>query len=436
MREAEGRLIPRMLELAIQRWRQRGIDEAYATFFSDAPLPDDILTHPEHESLFLTWVALQFAPALYTRWRRSPPPATPAELLLAEARDLSEVDRRFVVAANRRRCHFYVVKGAEPGESIDLEDALTGSACRVVERTASKTVRAGGMLYARVVSLDGESIMLGCGAALLKPTTRTQLADAIRDATGRRGRLTDREVDELDDQLRRWYLFAAEHELNPPLPTVTNTDGDPLAPTTMHFALTCTPEDAYAALRSLNISDADDSELLDGAERDGSGRLQGFLLDWTKRGNRQHKDWENTILGHIEVRDSALTASVNSNRRAERLRKEIEKRLGSRVAFVRSVIESIETLMRESREKAGRGGTRQGDRQPETEPGIDPAVVDAFYQRHWDNWLDERIPALKNRTPREAARTPAGRQRLEALLREFEWQGGAPVERLRNELGL
>jgi hypothetical protein len=56
-------------------------------------------------------------------------------------------------------------------------------------------------------------------------------------------------------------------------------------------------------------------------------------------------------------------------------------------------------------------------------------------QRHWDEWLDVRVPALGHLTPREAAATPDGRTRLLALLDEFEWRaerGRIPeVERLR-----
>ena len=36
-------------------------------------------------------------------------------------------------------------------------------------------------------------------------------------------------------------------------------------------------------------------------------------------------------------------------------------------------------------------------------------------------WCDERIPALGNRTPCQAIRTPAGRAQVEGLLREVEW---------------
>jgi len=51
-----------------------------------------------------------------------------------------------------------------------------------------------------------------------------------------------------------------------------------------------------------------------------------------------------------------------------------------------------------------------------------PEVQEAlrgFLARHWENWLDSKLPALRFETPRQAAKTPAGRERLEALFAEF-----------------
>ena len=39
---------------------------------------------------------------------------------------------------------------------------------------------------------------------------------------------------------------------------------------------------------------------------------------------------------------------------------------------------------------------------------------------HWQNWFDDPIPALGNQTPRQAAKTEKGRERLEALLLQYE----------------
>jgi hypothetical protein len=41
-------------------------------------------------------------------------------------------------------------------------------------------------------------------------------------------------------------------------------------------------------------------------------------------------------------------------------------------------------------------------------------------REQWGSWLDTRVPALGNKTPRQAARTAGGRERLEALLGQFE----------------
>ena len=64
-------------------------------------------------------------------------------------------------------------------------------------------------------------------------------------------------------------------------------------------------------------------------------------------------------------------------------------------------------------------------------------------ERHWDAWLDTRLPVLGNRTPRQAARTPDGRERLQALLAEFAWTAertpnamSPDVPALRARLGL
>lgn len=41
-------------------------------------------------------------------------------------------------------------------------------------------------------------------------------------------------------------------------------------------------------------------------------------------------------------------------------------------------------------------------------------------REHWRAWLDQPIPALGNKSPRQCARTPQGREKLEALLLDFE----------------
>ena len=65
-------------------------------------------------------------------------------------------------------------------------------------------------------------------------------------------------------------------------------------------------------------------------------------------------------------------------------------------------------------------------------------------ERHWEAWLDQPIGLLLDETPRQAARTPKGRERLEALLMDIEYRNEhlsqpelrADVSALRRKLGL
>ena len=67
----------------------------------------------------------------------------------------------------------------------------------------------------------------------------------------------------------------------------------------------------------------------------------------------------------------------------------------------------------------------------------------AMADQHWDQWLVTALPALNGRTPKTAATTPEGRERLEAILLDFSQKGGGSlqlfdpdVESLRRSLGL
>lgn len=48
-------------------------------------------------------------------------------------------------------------------------------------------------------------------------------------------------------------------------------------------------------------------------------------------------------------------------------------------------------------------------------PGLEGAI-----RRAYANWADEPIPALNNKTPRQAMLTPAGLERVKGLLRSYE----------------
>ena len=51
---------------------------------------------------------------------------------------------------------------------------------------------------------------------------------------------------------------------------------------------------------------------------------------------------------------------------------------------------------------------------------VQQQIYSQFMQKHCENWLNEKIPALDGKTPRQAVKTADGRRRVTELLKSFE----------------
>ena len=290
------------------------------------------------------------------RHRRGWPDRPAAREYLDERRlDLRALQIRYVEAALSRPLSFFVVTAVAPGRSLDLRDVLTGRICRVLERSASISLEASALLMARVLSVDDVSIMLGAGAWVIPPAFHNPII-TFRDSFVRGGKLLDEQTAQtLHVDVVRDYRDIVDELMNPRMPTLANTDGDPIAPTTVEFALQSTPCEAFDRLASLAYGyDAD--ALLADARRDGSGTVTAVTVPWTVAGNKVHREWENTSLGTIEIDGRRLTVSVNSEQRARKIRGLPAKRLGDTAVLARQQVESIEALLDK---KEGHGPSRR-----------------------------------------------------------------------------
>jgi len=72
-----------------------------------------------------------------------------------------------------------------------------------------------------------------------------------------------------------------------------------------------------------------------------------------------------------------------------------------------------------------------GHAPPDLPPEVISELVAEVIQRNYADWADEPLPALGNRTPRDAISTPAGLERVKGLLRSYE-DGEAQSAREQN----
>ncbi len=412
--------------------------EAAWTVFVDNParpfLPDDPLI-----PVFMPWFLYYWKPSL------APGPATalstaadqpPAAAFLASAasRRLDPLARDYVENALQAPFSFYDVKSSRPGQSLTLHDVLTGETLEVLEHSASQTLRPGDILLAQPVRVKDITVLECCGPVAIPPRHKKKLVELRKRWREEYGALDRHTLASLAlDILHCYQALVAELTLDT-MPELQNTDGEALRPQELVFEIP-SPQAAFDALWPLSLQEGPQS-LLQDAEYDEAGALHKVVFPWLKEGNARHKSWRNTILGNIRIKGTRLTIEVNSDERAARMREEVEKRLGDQARYRGTVLHSVEKMLADG---AARGGK---DQAPEPLPPELQEKLLEITEAHWNDWIHEKIPALGDMTPLEAAKDPEGRELLEALLLEIQRKrlpqlpDYDPVPRLRARLGL
>jgi hypothetical protein len=254
------------------------------------------------------------------------------------------------------------------------------------------------------------------------------------------GAMTDDLLLDVGYELRDFFMYLHDTLFEPP--QMTNTDGEPLSFRRLHYTID-SPEEAFQALAPL-CTLASEEELRSEAELDANGQMHKIDFSWSREGHALSKGMENTVLGNISIEGQQMTVEVNSAGREERIKEEIDKRIGSRAAYRVTDIRSLESVMEEGAAGSGSPEMDQEQEALQQTPEVQEAIKEML-TKHWQGWLDTGIPALKGKTPREAVKSDEGREAVLALLRDIEAseaRSSMPVSQqpyvdwARKELGL
>jgi hypothetical protein len=341
--------------------------------------------------------------------------------MLEKSKQLTAMERLFLEQATTQPLSFYEVVWNKPGERMAVWDVLIGGETEVIERSGSRNLRPGDLLFAQIWH-QPELAVFGSSAPICIPPDKKieviELRKKLKSRIAKQNRyLTPHDLLRYADLIRGTYLDIRDRLFLPPV--LCNTDGDPLLFHTLTFRIE-SAEAAFDALAPLAAGRSRE-ELLDESELGEDGKLRKIDIDWIKEGNRKFKTWDNTILGCLKISEGLLIAEVNSENRAKRLRKEIERRLGSLAVHQSTLAQTLEEMRKNMpQEKAE-------DAEPcETEVAAmlpDPGVkkqLQAAMQKQVESWIHQKIPALGGRTPLEAVSDPDGKEMVEALLLDWE----------------
>jgi hypothetical protein len=213
-----------------------------------------------------------------------------------------------------------------------------------------------------------------------------------------------------------WLVHTLKY-LHEPLPEMVNRDGEALVFTETRFPFL--DEQLEEIVHRLDTAadwerDTPDEHTwiwLPEPEAVADKKQGGISLD-TRRGG-QHP-----INGTLEAKPGVLTLTTNSVARSQRGQAVLQALLHGLVGPALSKLQTPEQLMAENETH------QQGDGDREPTDTIDPEIAAEIIQhtldQHYRQCLDEPIPALDNKTPRQCARSKQGREKVIEWLKHLE----------------
>lgn len=437
--ENEAALLLRFIERV---YGEAAVDEAWAAFNLDASEPFD----PEspYLPLFLSWMQGVWSPDPHatTVADASLHGVPPLRAFLArKGRHLDPLSRAYMEACLAAPFTFMEVLGCEPERSLRTRDIFTGEELEILERSATRFLDPGDLVYGQVAAVQGIRVLEAMGPVPLPPIHRIELVKLRQAMAQGSASPTPSLLAQFDDELRSTYLRLSEALLFPEFPVLQNTDGEALVPHRLVYDVESATQ-AFEALRDLGDDPTEPTRQEVEFAPDGTVRRAEIV--WVRGDLTVGRRSPNTVLGHIRIDARRMVAEVNSAERAETLRQFVALSLGESARLRATEIQSVEKVLEDAPAAAPfMGGAATF---PEG-PGVPEALIAAvsqYLEGHYRNWIDEAIPALDGRTPRAAMRDPDGPEQVEALVRDIERSSTrmrpppdpTVFRRLRESLGL
>ncbi len=290
----------------------------------------------------------------------------------------------------------FEVEQVHRGQGVTVRDVRTGDTHEVRERAASRQLKPGQLVCARVVPA-GDTMQFFGGLEPVALHERDPLID-----------LLDTGPDPVTLVAHLSRRFAP--------PALANTEGDPLA--------ICEATVRVGDPAGIEAALGDTYDRVDGDEP------PRWFEHVTTHGMLR-------IRAALVVDGDILRVEANSERRMDRVLATL-----ARLDPAMSVLDDSRRPLRDAREAAELAKQLPVAGEDALDPD-DPelaALVDEFVRDYETRWLDEPIPALDGHTPRQAADDPTRRGDLIKLLDTFPAgeasHGGMDADRLRAALGL
>ncbi len=409
-------LMSKLLDFAVRAFGEEIIPAATVEFLSfDNELVTGELLE-ELSTVSIPWILFHWFLRPETEEEKSDPWMfhSIAEIYeMEEGDELDALEKRILEACIESPFSFYEVISLKSGSGIRLRDILCGYEYNVTEKMGSRQLKLGDILFARIIKIDKIYMLSGSSPIAIPPRYKPVIIRMRNYLSGDIKPVPYDLIYEYEDELRHAFLQIYSKLVTPP--RLYNSDGDPIVFHKLLYDID-DPEETFKAL--LPLCPAEDEESLRKAGTlDASGRLVKVEFPWLRGGHKLNAAIDNTILGTIKIDNHRMVVEVNSKQRAETIKTEIKSRLGDRAKYKATEVTPQESLLKNTTNKKFPPNKRENDLL------INPEIrrkIEQMISQDWEEWIDQPIPFLGGKTPREAVKSPEGKESVEALLLDAE----------------
>ena len=380
--------------------KDRAVDRYFGPYSDDPKeLLDEFADHQIHAALF-EWLLADYRPTKTSK--------SHIEKLL-NRKALPAVDRLLLESRLGAEISIWRVDSLDPGLTITVECVLSGLRRTIHDRPLSSSASLGEFIPLRVLKVGNFFWAIAAGP----PIPPIKIDDALNYLRELEPDLSPSTLKQRPELLGYLWSWCPRKQMGP---LMRNTDGHVIAPIRAFF----------------NVSDIDALVQALDSRNDIEVPVPNAEWVWVKDEPTATGVDVPTILGQLDLMGDELVLTVNSAERLEQARSWLERIRGVRFKSMRERSQvDIEPL---------------DDRLPKAMSSPPPQEVldqvGAMFHRMCMSWLDEKIPALGGKTPREACATEAGRRQVATLIRTYPQPMGmglnidVPREAMLKELGL
>lgn len=316
----------------------------------------------------------------------------------------------------------YEVSDVVPGKSLLARDLVRGGEPILVsERSATQSLRQWDRIAARIVPQGGKHLLSGTVLPFTVDASEAFLA-SLAQTGGKRAKAKLA----IDNATLRglaplfttaWLLDVLPKAMGDMQPTLHNSDGELVMfhRVRFPFATSITQKDIAARLDTASALQKENARFWNWLgdlppKRPLKGK-SGNAVAWSVT-----MDDGRTVLGNIELKGRSLILSVNSAERAARGAALIQVALVELIGVPLTEIETVDQMR----------ANHDPDAPPPPSVPLSEAtaLVHAMLDKNYRETLDEPVGMLGDITPRDAARTAAGRKQLVTWLKFLENRSG------------